>query len=401
MPVSFACALLAGLSMGGIFPFFGFVAKETWLHALDHHAGLTVATLLGGAAYVLVGFSVGWKPFAGSLPDGIHAHEVPPSMRAGPLVLGLGSLLTAFGAGWIGHEITGPAASAVAAEHLEVHLHLWAGFNKYLLMGVGTLAGGLLLYRLRPLLLGTAGRLAFLARLGPDAAYRGLLALVLRFAAWQTRALQTGTLRHYLRYAVLTSTALVAAAFIRAGGFQDLANLSPLSLRIALVAVLMIMAAFFTVHSGSRLRSILSMGMVGYGMAMLFTFFGAPDLAMTQLVIETLTVILLALAFYHLPQFRHSSSRRTRAADLLIASGGGVVVSLLVLAALDVSNPTPISDYYLANSYDHAHGRNVVNVILVDFRALDTLGEITVLAIAAFGAAALLKLRPGNREDRP
>ena len=142
------------------------------------------------------------------------------------------------------------------------------------------------------------------------------------------------------------------------------------------------------------------MGLVGYGMAMLFTFFGAPDLAMTQLVIETLTVILLALAFYHLPQFRHGSSRRTRGTDLAIAVGGGVVVMLLVLAALDVQTPTAVSDYYLEHSYKHAHGRNVVNVILVDFRALDTLGEITVLTIAALGASALLKLRPGKEEDK-
>jgi multicomponent Na+:H+ antiporter subunit A len=400
MPVSFACALLAGLSMGGIFPFFGFVAKETWLHALDHQPALTVATLLGGAAYVLVGFSVGWKPFAGRLPDGMQVHEVPPSMRAGPLVLSLGSLLAAFFAGWIGHAIVEPAAAVIAVGELEVHLHLWAGFNKFFMMGIGTLAGGLTLYRLRPLLLKAAQRLGFLARLGPDAAYQAGLSAVLRFAAWQTRALQTGTLRHYLRYAVLTSTALVAAAFIRAGGLQNLENLSPVSVRIALVAALMILAAFFTVHSESRLRSILSMGLVGYGMAMLFTFFGAPDLAMTQLVIETLTVILLALAFYHLPPFRHGSSRRTRATDLVIAVGGGLMVTLLVLAALDVTTPTPVSDYYLKHSYEQAHGRNVVNVILVDFRALDTLGEITVLTIAALGASALLKLRPGKKEDR-
>ena len=98
-----------------------------------------------------------------------------------------------------------------------------------------------------------------------------MLSGILKFAAWQTRILQTGILRHYLRYAVLTATALVAAAFIRAGGFQGLDNLSPVSIRVALVAILMILAAIFTVHSESRLRSILCMGMVGYGMAMLFT----------------------------------------------------------------------------------------------------------------------------------
>lgn len=400
MPFSFACAMLAGLSMGGVMPFLGFVAKEAWLQALIDYPLLILATLAVGAVYVLVGVSVGWKPFAGKQPDGLHAHEVPISMRVGPLILGMGSLVLAFFAGWIGHAIVGPAATAIAAEHQEVHLHLWAGFNKYLLMGFVTLAVGLVLYRMRPVFLKTGAGLAGLARFGPDAIYERSLALVLKFAAWQTRLLQTGTLRHYIRYAVLTATALVAAAFIRAGGFQGLENLSPVSTRIALVAVLMIVAAFFTVHSDSRLRSILSMGVVGYGMAMLFTFFGAPDLAMTQLVIETLTIILLALAFYHLPPFRHGSSKRTRGTDLAIALGGGVVVTLLVLAAFDVQTPTAVSDYYLEHSYTHAHGRNVVNVILVDFRALDTLGEITVLTIAALGASALLKLRPGKKEEK-
>jgi len=400
MPFSFGCAVLAGLSMGGFPPFLGFVAKENWLHALGETPLLILATVLGGAAYVLVGFSVGWKPFVGKRPEGLYAHEVPVSMRIGPIVLGLGSLVLAFFAGWIGHAIVEPAAEAIAGNDLEVHLHLWAGLNKYLLISFATLALGFGFYCARALFLKGAERLAGLSRFGPDAAYRLILASVIKFAAWQTRLLQTGTLRHYIRYIMLTTTVLVAAAFVRAGGFQRLEGLSPFSLRIALVALLMILAAFATVHSTSRLRSILSMGMVGYGMAMLFTFFGAPDLAMTQLVIETLTVILLALAFYHLPSFRHGSSVRTRSADLAIAIGGGIAVMLLVLAALDVQTPTPVSDYYLEHSYKHAHGRNIVNVILVDFRALDTLGEITVLTIAALGATALLKLRPKKREDK-
>lgn len=400
MPFSFACALLAGLSMGGFPPFLGFVAKETWLHALGAHPLLIAATVVGGAAFVLVGFSVGWKPFMGKIPDGLHAHEVPVSMRAGPIVLGIGSLALAFFAGWAGHAIVAPAASVAAGKELEVHLHLWAGLNRYLLIGLTTLALGLAFYRARPLFLKTGARWAGLARFGPEAIYEKILAGILGFADWQTRLLQSGSLRHYIRYVVGTTTALVSVAFIRAGGFQGLENLSPLSPQIALIALLMVLAAFFTVISKSRLQSIMSLGVVGYSIAMLFTFFGAPDLAMTQLVIETLTVILMALAFYHLPSFRLVSPLRVRAIDLAIAVGAGAIVTLLVLAALDVQTPTPVSDFYLEHSYDKAHGHNVVNVILVDFRGFDTLGEITVLTIAALGAAALLKLRPKKQEDR-
>lgn len=398
MPFTFACALLAGLSMGGFPPFLGFVAKETWLHALGDYPLLIVATAVGGAAYVLVGLSVGFKPFLGKLPEGLHAHEMPWSMRIGPLVLGIGSLVLAFATGFIGHSLVAPAATAIAAEELHVHLHLWAGFNKYLVISLITSAIGIGLYCARPLLLKTARRLGILGRVGPDATYQWLLSSVLRFAAWQTRTLQTGILRDYIRVTMICATALLVTAFARAGGLQGLDDLSPLSLRVGLIAGLMILAAYATVHSKSRLGSILSLGVVGYGMAVLFTFFGAPDLAMTQLVVETLTVILMALAFYHLPPFSHGSSKRTHRLDLAISIGVGVVITLLVLAALDVETPTAVSDYYLKHSYQEAHGRNVVNVILVDFRALDTLGEITVLTIAALGGFALLKLRPKKGE---
>jgi multicomponent Na+:H+ antiporter subunit A len=359
---------------------------------------LIVATVVGGAAYVLVGLSVGFKPFLGNLPEGLHAHEMPWSMRIGPLVLGIGSLVLAFASGSLGHALVAPAATAIAGDELHVHMHLWAGFNKYLMISIFTLAVGVSLLCARPLFLKTARRLGLLGRIGPEATYEWLLSSVLRFAGWQTRMLQTGILRDYIRVTMLTATALLAVAFYRAGGLQGLDDLSPLSLRVGLIAGLMILAAFATVHSKSRLRSILSMGVVGYGMAILFTFFGAPDLAMTQLVIETLTVILLALAFHHLPPFRHGSAVRTRTIDLTISIGVGVVITLLVLAALDVQTPTAVSDYYLEHSYKEAHGRNVVNIILVDFRALDTLGEITVLTIAALGGFALLKLRPKKKE---
>ncbi len=398
MPISFACAVLAGLSMGGFPPFFGFVAKETWIHAVWDFPYLVVATVIGGAAYVLVGFSTGLKPFIGKKPEGLHAHEVPLSMRIGPIVLGLGCLALAFACGPIGHHFVQPAASAVYAKDLEVHLHLWAGFNKYLVVSLVTLALGIGCYLLRPFFVKTAAALKPLAKFGPDAIYQFKLDATLRFAAWHTKKLQTGILRDYIRVTVVSAVALIGAAFWRAGGYQGWENLSPISPRVAIFGGLMIFATFATVRSKSRLRSILSLGVVGFCMALLFTFFGAPDLAMTQLVIETLTVILLALAFHHLPVFRHGSSKRTRTIDAVIAAAVGVAVTLLVLAALDVQTPTPVSDYYLEHSYKEAHGRNVVNVILVDFRALDTLGEITVLAIAALGAYALLKLRPKKEE---
>jgi multicomponent Na+:H+ antiporter subunit A len=137
--------------------------------------------------------------------------------------------------------------------------------------------------------------------------------------------------------------------------------------------------------------------------ALVFVLFGAPDLAMTQFLVETLTVILFVLVFYHLPESRIVSGRAARWRDAALALAAGAVMTALVLVGTPENYP-PISAYFVDHSVTGGHGRNVVNVILVDFRGLDTLGEITVLAVAGVGVYALLKLRrsaDGEREPSP
>jgi len=158
----------------------------------------------------------------------------------------------------------------------------------------------------------------------------------------------------------------------------------------------LVMAIGATVHARTRLGAVTALGVVGYVIAMIFVLFGAPDLAMTQFVIETLTVILIALTFSHLPPFRAESPLWVRMRDLTFAVMGGSVMTVLTLTALSARHQESVAKYYLAHSYDMAHGKNVVNVILVDFRGIDTLGEITVLAIGALGAFALLRMLPGR-----
>ncbi|HPU96413.1 MAG TPA: DUF4040 domain-containing protein [Candidatus Hydrogenedentes bacterium] len=157
------------------------------------------------------------------------------------------------------------------------------------------------------------------------------------------------------------------------------------------------MAIGATVHARTRLGAVTALGVVGYVIAVIFVLYGAPDLAMTQFVIETLTVILIALSFSHLPPFRDLSPLWVRARDLLFAVTGGVVMTVLTLVALNARKHESVAAYYMENSYNLAHGKNVVNVILVDFRGIDTLGEITVLAIAALGTFALLRTLPGRK----
>jgi multicomponent Na+:H+ antiporter subunit A len=147
------------------------------------------------------------------------------------------------------------------------------------------------------------------------------------------------------------------------------------------------------------LSAVAALGVVGYGIALIYLLFGAPDLAMTQLLIESLTVILFVLAFYHLPRFAQLSSTRTRWRDAVISLLAGGLITLLVLSAIGVQLSPSISDYFVEVALSQAHGRNIDNVILVDFRGLDTLGEVTVLGIAAIGVYALLKLKKIGRRS--
>jgi multicomponent Na+:H+ antiporter subunit A len=164
------------------------------------------------------------------------------------------------------------------------------------------------------------------------------------------------------------------------------------------LAGLILIATVAVTSARSSLAAVVALGIVGYGIALIYLLFGAPDLAMTQLLVESLTVILFVLAFYHLPDFSSMSPMRTRISDIIVALTAGAMMTFLVLLAVHIQWHPTISAYFVDMALPLGHGRNIVNVILVDFRALDTLGEITVLGIAAIGVYALLKLPRDKRE---
>ena len=142
------------------------------------------------------------------------------------------------------------------------------------------------------------------------------------------------------------------------------------------------------------------MGVVGYGVALLYAMFGAPDVAMTQFSIETMTVLLFVLIFHRLPLFSRLVHRRALRLDAAVSIAAGLMMTILTLVALGGPRSERISGFFLDKSVPEGFGRNVVNTILVDFRALDTLGEITVLGMAGVGIWALLKFSPKNRKSR-
>jgi multicomponent Na+:H+ antiporter subunit A len=163
------------------------------------------------------------------------------------------------------------------------------------------------------------------------------------------------------------------------------------------ILLIMIVAIFFAVFTKSRLSAVAAMGVIGYAICLIFVYYSAPDLAMTQFTIDTLTVILFVLVLYRLPKYLNLSETKTRIRDAFVAILFGSFITILAMEVLQVSHAGATKRFYAENAYVLAKGKNIVNVILVDFRGLDTMIEITVLAIAALGVFGLLKLRIRNK----
>jgi multicomponent Na+:H+ antiporter subunit A len=307
-------------------------------------------------------------------------------------------LFASHAAAWI----VSPAATAILGErtgHQPLKLALWHGLTPALALSAGSILLGALVYANWDRIRRINRRSDVLLAHGPAWWYDLALGGLNRFASAQTRLLQTGYLRHYLLVILATTVGLSGYVLISSVELSTGSVGPEIRFYEAALAGLLLLAALATVLSRTRLAAVAALGVVGYGVALVFILFGAPDLAMTQFAIETLTVILLVLVLYRLPRYAVLSSRWVRIRDAAVALVTGATVTALVLAEIHGPAREPISRYYAEQSVAGAHGRNIVNVILVDFRALDTLGEITVLAVAAIGVYALLKLSPKDRED--
>jgi multicomponent Na+:H+ antiporter subunit A len=233
-----------------------------------------------------------------------------------------------------------------------------------------------------------------------DTVYDRLLSGLFAFAERLTRILQNGRLRYYLLTVFISASVMMGSAFLWYGTF----TLPPLRTSIQLgdliLAGVILSAALIAARVGKRLVAIVAMGVIGYGVALIFAQFGAPDLAMTQFSIETITVLLFVLIFHRLPLFSRLGRRRALNVDAVVATTVGVLMTVLTLVAVSSPQVSQLSQFFAEQSVPAAHGRNIVNTILVDFRALDTLGEITVLGMASIGVLALLKLNSNKRKNR-
>ncbi|RJL01455.1 hydrogen gas-evolving membrane-bound hydrogenase subunit E [Paracoccus siganidrum] len=393
MPWTAAAAALAGASMAGLPPMIGWIGKEL-LYAgsatLAPSALVTAGVLIANALMFAVAGVVALRPFWGTPGDPPHApHEAPWQMLAGPVILGALGLVFGLGAGllqpMIDATVTGSLGQTRAAG-----LHLWAGVNLPLALSAATFALGTALYLTRDRLRGMIGGL--LERLpGFDPGWDRLLDWFRDFCAWQARLIQTGRLREYLAASFVVLALVLGATLILKRPVIVLDLSAPLL--VWLIAGFTIAGAFLTLNPHSRISNIAGIGTVGIGVALIFIFFGAPDVATTQLMVETLSAVLFGIAMLRLPGIveRRTGSQRLRHAAL--AGAVGLCMTLTVLAITSQPLDRHITTYFEENSYSLAHGLNIVNVILVDFRAFDTFGELTVVLLASLGAYAVLKRR--------
>ncbi|MCT7373452.1 putative monovalent cation/H+ antiporter subunit A [Chelativorans salis] len=401
MPVTFAAAVLAALSMGGLPPFFGFLAKEEIYAGLATGGGwaalLTAVAIAGNALMFAIGFAVALKPFTGERADTPKSpHEGPILLWLGPLVLGTSGLLMALVSGFSHHIISSPMASAVAGEPVAVSISVIPHVGLPLLLSVLTIALGIAFY-----LTLERGRAAMAATLtaigwGPDRGFDQAVRGTVRLSASVTGIVHNGRLDVYM---TVTFIALAAALFVPMIAFGELPAVPGLpSLPFYEVTVLAVgfIGLGAVIYARDRLTAIVSLGIQGFAVALIFMLLGAPDLSFTQFMVETLSVVILALVMTRL-KLSPADHRPTRqkVLDISIASLCGAGLGLILLRVTQVPFDGTLSVFFAENARVIAHGRNIVNVIIVDFRGLDTLGEIAVVMIAGLAILALVRIRPG------
>ena len=400
MPVTATVAMVAASAMAGVPLLNGFLSKEMFfaetlhLEALGHYAWLVplLATLAGIFA-VAYSYRFIHDVFFNGEPIDLPKyppHEAPPYMIVPMAILVILCVLV----GTLPNFTVAPFLDAaslavIGTEMPSYQIAIWHGFNLPLVMSFIALAGGLLLYHQRK------GFFAFYERQyrrDEKIVFEARVQRSVRLAQSITKRLENGSLQRYL---VLFVGMAVLAAGIELwplNSFSGSLAMTPLDGVSVLATLVLIVGALGTVivHH-NRFAALLLLSVVGLIVALIFVRFSAPDLALTQLSVEVVTIVLMMLALYFLPQVSPSESSRWRISrDILLAGAAGIGMGLLTWAVLTRPYET-IADYYLANSVSGGGGTNVVNVILVDFRGFDTLGEITVLAIAAVGIFAMLR----------
>jgi multicomponent Na+:H+ antiporter subunit A len=401
MPLTALAVATATMSMAGFPLFFGFIGKEIMYQgALTEEMFPQFATtiaLLSNSLMTAVAGIILLGPFTGKRPEPLATVvEAPLPMRFGPGIMGGLCLLFGIIPWWVSDYMIQPAVRAFSVVEQEVPLAIFHGFNTPLLLSIVTLTVGGMIYffrkRVQAAVEGAIDRLPLTGQRSYEISLKWLLVT----AHAVVDRLQNGSLHRYLLITIGVFALTTAAVWwLNAEGWVMWLRSADLPLSHWLLIAVMAIAVVVVVRARSRILAVASLGMVGGGAALVFLVYGAPDLALTQLLVETLTLIIVSIVLLRLPSIAGSPGTvsGSRWVDGLVAIGTGIVVAALSMATTDGPIDRQLTAFFEHNSYIAAHGRNIVNVILVDFRGLDTLGEITVVATAGLAGYALITKR--------
>jgi len=398
MPATGTAMMLSLASMAGVLPLLGFVGKESLYEALyrgENEWSLLCLGLLflAGALFTALSIEIVYHAL---LKRGHLQHqsirEAGLFMTIPPLLLAAFSLLMGVVPGLTVEPLLQWSAASVHGVGPTMKLKLWHGLNLVLLLSVLTLVAGVGLYFIRQPL----RRLSKPAWLSGDYLYDQALRGTQALAKWATNTLQNGYLRKYIATVVVAFSALLIIVFAegRLWQFVSLDGLAEgLQIYELVIFAFIVLATAFLFNVRSRLVVTATFGIIGYSIALAYTLFSAPDVAITQFLAETLTLILLILILHRLPRYTIQSPR-VRLKYLPFAVLFGAVMAATSFLLMNQDKDSDLQRFFLEKSISEGKGQNAVNVILVDFRALDPLGEITVLTVTMIGIMALLTFPP-------
>lgn len=418
MPITFTLSVIGAFSMAGLPPFNGFLSKEMFFTGMVRvqELGLfnveTWGILFPVVAWIASVFTfiysmiLVFKPFTGKFqPEKLEKkpHEAPLGMLISPIILASLVIIIFFFPNLLAESIIAPAMASILpsllpeGEGFHVHIYAWHGPTIELFMTIGVVILGVILFLTRE-------KWAKVYKMFPETFNRIYNQLVEKSQSLSrrfTNLYMNGSIRTYLLYIFGFFIVILATTMAVKNGFQfETDNVASIGIYEVILALLIVVGSITILFVRSRLTSIILLGAVGYTVSLFYVLFRAPDLALTQLVIETVSVALFLLCFYHLPKNRNEERMSFKLPNLIISIGVGAVVTLIALSAHSNKLFDSIAQYYVENTYELAAGKNMVNVILVDFRGFDTMFEITVLAIAAIGIFSMIKLRLPGRKER-
>ncbi|MCD9065876.1 Na+/H+ antiporter subunit A [Staphylococcus pasteuri] len=408
MPISFTITVITSLSMAGIPPFNGFLSKEKFIESVIEltHANTmslntigiifpilaivgSIFTFVYSIKFIMHIFFGQYKP--NQLPH--KAHEASILMLISPAILAILVIVFGLFPGILTQSIIEPATASMSqTSQVSAEFHLFHGITPAFITTICIYIVGILLiltfaYWIK-LLQAQPKQITF------NYWYDGLGKYIPTYSKNMTNSYVTGSARNNLviifgLLILLTTVVLLSVPFT-----INFKNVSHIRIFEVGIIALLVIAAFLIIFAKSRLFSIIMLSAVGYSVSVLFIFFKAPDLALTQFVVESISTALFLLCFYFLPNLnRYNETRSFKVTNALISAGIGLVVIILGLIAYGNRHFESITHYYQDHVYDLASGKNMVNVILVDFRGMDTLFESSVLGIAGLGIYTMIKLR--------